>query len=214
MTIKTVIFDFDGTIIDTETIWYHVFKEVLLERYDMELPLEEFAKVIGTTDESLQQYIQMQTGAEVDWQEIRRLTHEQFSGRLATLAVREGVKEKLDEAKQLGFQLGLASSSDRKWVEGFLKDFALWDYFSVVKTKEDVKKVKPDPALYVKALEELRVEPEEAVAIEDSVNGSIAAINAGMKCIVIPNEVTSFLTFPEKTYRVESFGDFSFEMFK
>ncbi|MFL6557301.1 MAG: HAD hydrolase-like protein, partial [Bacillus sp. (in: firmicutes)] len=48
---KAVIFDFDGTIIDTETIWYQVFEELLQEKFNIELPLEEFAKSIGTTDE-------------------------------------------------------------------------------------------------------------------------------------------------------------------
>lgn len=52
MAIKAVIFDFDGTIIDTETIWFQVFEELLKEIFNIDLPLEEFAKSIGTTDEA------------------------------------------------------------------------------------------------------------------------------------------------------------------
>jgi putative hydrolase of the HAD superfamily len=209
MAIKAVIFDFDGTIIDTETIWYQVFEELLKEKFNIELPLEEFAKSIGTTDEGFFQYLEAQTGMKVDSKKINKLAHERFLEKKGILEVREGVVEKLEEARELRLMIGLASSSSREWVEGFLRQFQLWDYFSVIKTREDVVKVKPDPALYLKALEELQVEPQEALAIEDSLNGALAAIEAGMRCIVIPNQVTSFLTFHEKTIRSESFVDFS-----
>ncbi|QIZ06746.1 HAD family hydrolase [Priestia megaterium] len=209
MAIKAVIFDFDGTIIDTETIWYQVFEELLQEKFNIELPLEEFAKSIGTTDEGFFQYLEAQTGMKVDSKKINKLAHERFLEKKGILEVREGVVEKLEEARELRLMIGLASSSSREWVEGFLRQFQLWDYFSVIKTREDVVKVKPDPALYLKALEELQVEPQEALAIEDSLNGALAAIEAGMRCIVIPNQVTSFLTFHEKTIRSESFVDFS-----
>ncbi|WML38374.1 HAD family hydrolase [Neobacillus sp. OS1-2] len=214
MKIKAVIFDFDGTIIDTETIWFHVFQELLEEKFKLDLPLEEFAKSIGTTDDEFFQYIENQTGMKMNLNEINTLAKERFLEKKGILEVREGVKEKLDEAKGLGYKIGLASSSSREWVEGFLRQFELWEYFSVIKTSEDVEKVKPDPELYLKALEELQVEPQEALAIEDSVNGALAAIEAGMTCIVIPNQVTAFLTFHEKAMRSETFADFSFEQIK
>ncbi|MEH7308624.1 HAD family hydrolase [Neobacillus drentensis] len=213
MAIKAVIFDFDGTIIDTETIWFHVFEELLKEKFNIDLPLEEFAKSIGTTDEVFFQYLEAQTGMKIDADEINRLASDRFLEKRGILGVREGVVEKLEEARELGFRIGLASSSSREWVEGFLKQFKLWQYFSVIKTREDVDKVKPDPALYLKALEALQVEPQEALAIEDSINGAIAAIEAGMKCIVIPNQVTSFLNFDDKTLRSESFVDFNFKQY-
>ncbi|GHI00667.1 HAD family hydrolase [Neobacillus kokaensis] len=208
---KAVIFDFDGTIIDTETTWFHVYKDLLKENYHIDLPLEEFAKSIGTTDEGFYQYIELTTGMKIEPQNINKLANELFLEKRSTLSIRPGVKRKLAEAKELGYLIGLASSSSREWVEGFLRQFELWDYFFVTKTCEDVEKVKPNPALYVRALEELKVEPQQAIAIEDSVNGAYAAINAGMKCIVVPNQVTSFLRFPEKTFRFESFDEFNFE---
>ncbi len=213
MTIKAVIFDFDGTIIDTESLWYKAFKEVLREKYQLDLALEEFAKGIGTSDGGLYQYIQTQVRMEINKLEIKQLAHEHYSKHSKTLELREGVEEKLQEAKALGLKIGLASSSDRKWVESYLREFNLLDFFSVMKTKDDVLKVKPDPALYVKTLEELGVEANEALAIEDSLNGAVAAVEAGIKCIVIPNDVTAHLEFPETTIRVESFGKFSFKQF-
>ncbi|WP_286230986.1 HAD family hydrolase [Neobacillus mesonae] len=207
---KAVIFDFDGTIIDTETTWFDVYRDLLKEKFNIELPLKEFAKSIGTTDEAFYQYIELTIGTKIEPQNINKLANELFLEKRSTLSIRPGVKEKLAEAKELGYLIGLASSSSRVWVEGFLRQFELWDHFSVIKTSEDVEKVKPDPALYIKALKELKVEPQQAYAVEDSVNGAIAAINAGMKCIVVPNQVTSFLRFPEKTFRFESFDEFNF----
>lgn len=214
MTIKAVIFDFDGTIIDTETIWVEVYQEILKETYELEFPLEEFAKYIGTTDKAFFDYIESQIPMKIVPEEIQRAATERFLVKQGILEVREGVKEKLDEAKELGYKIGLASSSSREWVEGFLRQFELWDYFSVIKTSEDVAKVKPDPALYIQALADLQVEPHEALAIEDSLNGALAAIEAGMECIVIPNQVTAFLNFHEKVIRSESFFDFSFEKYQ
>ncbi|WP_251555467.1 HAD family hydrolase [Neobacillus muris] len=211
--IEAVIFDFDGTIIDTETIWYQAYKDVLRKQYGIELPLEVFAKVIGTTDEVLFKFIEDQASTTINKQEIESLVHECFLEKKSELELRPGVRERLQEAKDLDLKLGIASSSSRAWVEGYLNQFDLWSYFSVVKTKEDVVRVKPDPSLYRKALQSLQVEPERALAIEDSVNGSIAAIEAGMKCWVVPNPVTSFLRFHEKVTRFDSFLDFDFQMF-
>lgn len=57
MTIKAVIFGFDGFIVDTESIWYEVYKEAVVD-FGIDLPLDEFAKVIGTTDEALFAYLE------------------------------------------------------------------------------------------------------------------------------------------------------------
>ncbi|MEY8347749.1 HAD family hydrolase [Bacillus cereus] len=200
---KAIIFDFDGLIVDTETIWFQSFQEVIRE-YGGELPLEEFAKCIGTTDEVLYAYIEQQLKEQFN----RNLLEEKVSvlhqEKMKITVARDGVKEYLEEAKRLGIRIGLASSSSRKWVVGFLEDLGIREYFEVVKTKEDVEKVKPDPALYQAALEELKIDASEAVVFEDSVNGLKAAIAAGLKCVVVPNEVTKALKFENHHLRLES----------
>ncbi|RFU66113.1 HAD family phosphatase [Bacillus sp. V59.32b] len=206
--IKAMIFDFDGTIIDTESLWYKVFCDVLMEKFELELPLEQFANVIGTTDELLFEYISKQMGKPADQELITELTGLRFSELQETLILREGIEEKIKEAMNLGIKLGVASSSGREWVEGFLEKFGLLKHFQTIKTKEDVKMVKPDPALYVKAMEDLHAVPGESLAIEDSVNGSLAAIRAGMHCIVVPNEVTSLLAFGHEVKVFDSFSSF------
>lgn len=205
--IKALVFDFDGTIIDTETLWFQTFKEVLLEEYQIHLPLEEFAKVIGTTDEVLYSYIDSQATTPIKHEELTKKVSEKVHLTKMELTPREGVKELILEAHGKGVKLGIASSSERKWIEEFLDHIKLREYFSVIKSKDDVMKVKPNPELYVKAVQDLIVLPHEAIAIEDSINGSVAAIEAGLSTIVVPNDVTSFLEFDKRVRVYKSFLD-------
>ncbi|MEN1934719.1 HAD family hydrolase [Paenibacillus sp. 102] len=200
---KAIIFDFDGLIVDTETIWFQSFQEVIRE-YGGDLPLEEFAKCIGTTDEVLYTYIEQQLKEQFNKRLIKEKVSALHQEKMKIPATRDGVKEYLEEAKSLGVKIGLASSSSREWVVGFLEDLGIREYFEVIKTKEDVEKVKPDPALYKAAIEELEIDSSEVVVFEDSVNGLKAAIAAGLKCVVVPNEVTKALQFENYHLRLGS----------
>lgn len=208
MTFKAVIFDFDGLIIDTESIWFEVYKKTVLD-YGVELALEEFAKCIGTTDEVLYSYLQAHATRPFTREDIEAAAHELYKTKIDTLTLREGVEDYLKEAKELGLKIGLASSSSRAWVTNYLTKYAILDYFEIIKTKDDVSKVKPDPELYIQALEGLGVAPEEAIAFEDSVNGSSAAIKAGISCVIVPNPVTEQLAFTSYSYRLSSMKEMS-----
>ncbi|MDM5156403.1 HAD family hydrolase [Bacillus sp. DX1.1] len=200
---KAIIFDFDGLIVDTETIWFQAFQEVVRE-YGGDLPLEEFAKCIGTTDEVLYTYIEQQLKENFHKEVLEEKVSIMHREKMKMPVARDGVKEYLEEAKSLNLKIGLASSSSREWVVGFLQDLGIREYFEVIKTKEDVEKVKPDPALYKAAILELGIESSEAVVFEDSVNGAKAAIAAGLKCVIVPNDVTKALVFENHHLRLES----------
>lgn len=111
---------------------------------------------------------------------IMNLAKENHRSEVDLLEIREGVKDYLSAAKEMGLKIGLASSSNREWVEGFLTKLQIIDFFDTIKTGDEVEKVKPDPTLYINALEALNVKGSEAVAFEDSANGAKAAIAAGM----------------------------------
>ncbi|WP_051030948.1 HAD family hydrolase [Robertmurraya massiliosenegalensis] len=205
--IKAIIFDFDGTLVDTETMWYRMYKEVLLHKYGIHLPLEEFAKVIGTTDEALYAYVEAQTQTKIDFIQLEQEIHRMIIAQKDQLVLREGAEEFIQQARKMNLKMGIASSSPRKWIEDLLEHLHVRNVFSVIKSKDDVQEVKPNPELYVKAVEALGVYPQEAIAIEDSVNGSIAAINAGLTTIVVPNEVTAFLEFDKRVRVYQQFTD-------
>ncbi|MGG0758601.1 HAD family hydrolase [Bacillus paramycoides] len=200
---KAIIFDFDGLIVDTETIWFHSFRDAVRE-YGGELPLEEFAKCIGTTDEVLYAYLKEQLKEKFNEHALKEKVTTLHKEKMKIPKARDGVKEYLEEARELGLKIALASSSSKEWVVRFLEELQIREYFEVIKTREDVEKVKPDPALYRIAIEELGIELSEAVVFEDSLNGLKAAIAAGLKCVIVPNDVTRNLQFENHHFRIES----------
>ncbi len=211
MTIKGIVFDFDGLIIDTETAWFEATRETLQEHYNISIELERYSSCIGTTNEPLYAYIDEMVPGGFDRELLRNVSKEKYKSMMKEPMLREGVLEYLQEAKEIGLKIGLASSSSREWILHYLDQCGIREYFDTVKGKDDVKKVKPDPALYEEAVKALAIEPREAIAFEDSLNGSVAALQAGLYCVIVPNSVTNHLPFENFHHRVNSMGDISLE---
>ncbi|MCP3740253.1 HAD family hydrolase [Rossellomorea sp. BNER] len=207
---KAVIFDFDGLIIDTESLWFEVFRDVTLE-YGGQLALSDFSSTIGTTSEVLYQHIENITNEKFDQTEIEKKTRERYELKKEELILREGVLDYIESASKTGLKIALATSSSRKWVEEFLEKFHLIKFFDVIRTKDDVKNVKPDPELYLQATKALGVDPSEVFVFEDSKNGLTAALAAGLKCVVVPNDVTKHLKFDGHAFILNSMSDISFD---
>ncbi|WP_123041960.1 HAD family hydrolase [Cohnella candidum] len=194
--IKAVIFDFDGTLLDTESCAYEAFGGLYAEHGHV-LPLEQWALGIGTHGSPFDPYVDLQarTGLTMDREALKARFEAELLAKADCAELRPGVVEVLEEAKSLGLSIGLASSADRAWVERHLEAKGIRKYFEALRTSDDVEKVKPDPALYLLAAEALGVKPEEAVAFEDSLNGMKAAVAAGMPVVVVPNPMTRHMDF-------------------
>lgn len=194
--IKAIIFDFDGTILDTETPDFHSWRSIYQE-HGSELEQEIWCQVVGTTWDAFNpiDHLETKIGREVDRDALKELHRVKFHAMVKEQVPLPGVESVLAAAKDMRLKLAVASSSGRPWVQGHLERLGLLPYFSVLKTAEDVERVKPDPALYTLALEALEIAPHESVAFEDSVNGVIAAKAAGIRCVAIPNSVTKNLDF-------------------
>jgi HAD superfamily hydrolase (TIGR01509 family) len=102
------------------------------------------------------------------------------------------------------YKLGLVSSSSLEFVHTILKSTDLEKYFSTIVTAEDVKREKPAPDGFLLAAKRLQVDPKECVAIEDAEKGVIAAKNAGMKVIAIPNSKTNDNDFSRADLIIEN----------
>jgi HAD superfamily hydrolase (TIGR01509 family) len=188
--IKALIFDFDGLILDTEGPEYQSWQKVYQE-YGCSLPLSEWVESIGSSDVfDPYDYLAQQLGRPVDRGAIRARHSSHQVELLASLSLLPGVEEYLSQAKRLGLKLGLASSSSRRWVIGHLADWGLEARFDSIKCADDVERTKPDPALYLAALRALNVQAHEAIALEDSPNGVLAAKRAGIFCVAVPNALT------------------------
>lgn len=209
--IKALIFDFDGLILETEGPIYQSWRE-LYAAYNIPLPLETWGQIIGTSDHfDVFGELQRQVGQKLD-REAHLLRQK---GRETALVeqqpVRPGVEQYLKDAHRLGLKVGLASSSTCHWVTGHLERLGLLAYFDCIRARDDVLLTKPDPELYQLAVHDLGVAPHQAVAIEDSPNGILAAKRAGLFCLAVPNELTRQLSLDLADLCVDSLADFPLE---
>lgn len=204
-----LIFDFDGTILDTESPWYDLVRE-LYAAYGFELPLADYLRCIGSSEEDFDVYahLELLVGRPLDKKGIRDELVRRHGRLMDAAALRPGVAERLAEARGLGLPLAIASSSPRQWVRGFLDRFGLADHFPVLASADDVDRVKPDPALFQVALLGLGCRPEEALVFEDSANGLAAARAAGIACVAVPNRLTAHSDFAGAWRRYAGFDEF------
>src|ERR1700741_2373330 len=203
--IQAVVFDFDGLILDSESHEFDTTCELFAE-HGAELTLEVWARCIGREPGFFDPYAYLVelTGKPLDREALAALRSRRFYDRIATEGALPGVEEALRTARALGLRGGLASSGTREWVVGQLERLGLVEHFDCIRTRDDVARAKPEPDLYLSALDCLGVAPEHAVAFEDSPNGALAARRAGLYCVVVPNRVTAGLEFGEHHLRLDS----------
>ncbi|MBA2173685.1 HAD-IA family hydrolase [Halobacillus locisalis] len=206
--VSVVIFDFDGLVFDSETYDLQSF-EHLYQTYDLSFLKEQWTESIGSTL-SFDPYAKLlETKAKLSREKVRNERQELYLAFLNDSSPREGVEDYILHAKSEGIHVALASSSTRSWIDHHLKQLGMEESFDYLCTADDVEEVKPSPELYVNVLEHFSVLPEEALVFEDSPNGSLAAIRAGIPCVVIPNETTKDLIFDERiALRLETMGEF------
>jgi HAD superfamily hydrolase (TIGR01509 family) len=122
-----------------------------------------------------------------------------------------GVLDYLEQAKQNGLVLGIASSSSREWVETNLQVHGLREYFVTVITQEDVPQTKPYPYLFEKAVKAMKLFPYQVIAIEDSPLGVTAAQAAGIFTIAVPNQLTRHLNISHADMVLNSLAEMSLD---
>jgi len=210
--IRALIFDFDGLILETEVPDYEAWREVFTS-YGAELPIAIWENVIGQqmVDAGFDPlaFLEAQIGRSLDRQLVGRQHEERYMPRVLAQPVMPGVERLLFDARQRGLKLAVASSSHADWVHGHLTRLELLNKFDVIKTADDVKRTKPDPALYIEALGSLGVGPHEAVVFEDSPNGLTAAKRAGIFAVAVPTEITARLDLNHADLIIRSLADLS-----
>jgi len=197
MPIKALIFDFDGLILDTETPEYLAWKNIYQE-YGYELPHDEWGKIIGgygLSDFDAAEHLASLSQGQLDSVSLRARHSAESLTRIHAQSVLPGVLDYIHEAKRLGLKLAIASSSKHTWVDNHARRLGIFDYFDKVICADDVGvgRTKPNPDLFLLALEQLQVEKEAAVVFEDSPNGVKAANQAGIFVVAVPNSVTALL---------------------
>ncbi len=209
--IRALIFDFDGLILDTEGPEFQSWCEIFAA-HGCQLDLASWAVTIGTAN-AFDPYAELEArlGRAVDREAVRARRRERNAALLAAETIRPGVGEYVAAARRMGLRLGVASSSPRSWVAGHLARLGLLDRFDCLRCVDDVRQAKPDPELYLAALSALEATPEEAIALEDSPNGVLAAKRAGLFCVAVPNPLTARLPLDHADLRLDSLADLPLE---
>lgn len=206
--IRALIFDFDGTILETEGPIYESW-QAIYQSFGQHLPIEIWSDTIGTWDSEFNPAadLERRVGRRLDWDllEARRAAHEKDL--LNGLGLQPGVADYLLSARRLGLRIGLASSSGRAWVSSNLERLGIKHFFECIRTREDVARTKPDPELFLAASACLGVSPQEAIALEDSQHGIDAAHRAGLFAVAIPTYLTRHLPFENADLRLNSLAE-------
>jgi HAD superfamily hydrolase (TIGR01509 family) len=206
-----LIFDFDGLILDTEGPGFRAWTE-LYASHGYALPFDKYSACIGTMGGfDLHAYLEEQSGRSFDRMQLENDCNARWLTLMSEQPLLPGIAACIASAEERGMKLAIASSSTEKWVTHNLRKFHLLERFDAICTRDYVTAVKPDPALYLLALEKLGVDASEAIAFEDSPPGILAAKRAGLYCIAIPNPLTKDLPLELADRRLRSLEEFNLD---
>lgn len=205
---QALVFDFDGTLVDTETPEYEIWQEVFAD-HGVEMPEGFWSNLIGRGAEQEferpRQLLERLTGRPFEGDAVR---HERTRTLIRQAPLRPGVAALLDAAS---VPLGVASSSPHAWVDPGLSARGIADRFEAILCADDVVRAKPFPDLYLEACRRLDADPEWTIAVEDSPNGIAAAKAAGLFTVATPNPVTRALDLSAADLIVEDLAAVSAE---
>lgn len=195
--IKAVIFDMDGVLFDTERLckdaWAAAAEEAgLVNGPEDEKKLYDAVNhCIGLNGTDTKEYLCSVYGSSFSYEELHVLCSRNMSQMIARdgLPMKVGVRELLSYLREAGYKIGLASSSRRESIESHLNRAGISAYFESITSGDMVEHSKPEPDIYRIACASLSVEPENAIAIEDSPNGLKSAYRAGMYPVMVPDMI-------------------------
>lgn len=181
-TLKTVLFDFDGTLMDTNQVilqsWQHTFRTLEgTERDEAEL-LKTFGEPLALTMERMFPQVGVEDAISI----YRSYQHEHF---LDLINVFPGVISTLEALKAAGIQLGLVTSRLRYTTELGLEKYDLIKYFDTIVTCEDTEEHKPSPEPVFAALEKLQAKVKETIMVGDTMFDILCGKNAGVKTALV-----------------------------
>jgi len=193
-----IIFDHDGTLIDTETPDFEAC-QILFGECGLELRLEHWAEtVIGRMDgydRLFGEVLADPAGQALSYANLWARIRELWPQTLVNTRLMPGVETLLSQLRTEGYRLGVATAADQGWVTRWLGKFDLLPYFEIIASGDQVARNKPAPDVYLRAAELLEVAPQRCLVFEDSVAGVQAAKAAGMTVVAVPSHLTRSLDF-------------------
>ena len=211
---EAIIFDHDGTLVDTEMPDFRAW-EMLYQEYGATIQLERWAATaVGRMDgydPLFNDLIGQNGNGHLTVVSLRKRLEALWPITLETVELMPGVEEFLRQLQALNYPLAVATASDRTWVTRWLTRFNLQPYFQVVATRDDIVHNKPAPDVYLFAAAQLGVRPECCLVFEDSLAGLQAAKAAGMTVVAVPSHVTKSLDFSQADAIISGLPEISVE---
>jgi HAD superfamily hydrolase (TIGR01509 family) len=202
--IRSLIFDFDGLILDTETALIDAYGDVHgAHGIPFDRPL--FTRSVGHADYAFDPWKAFGGPADRPALELERRRFNTL--RNETQPILPGVIALIGEARAAGLKVGLASNSGHEHVDGHLARLGMTALFDFVACRGDVPSPKPEPDLYRLVLTHFGIRGSEAIAFEDSHTGTLAAKRAGAWVVAVPNVSTGHHDFGHVDLRVASLAD-------
>lgn len=183
--IKAVLFDLDGTLVDSMWMWKTIDIEYL-SRYQIELPEDLAQSIEGMSFTETANYMKARFQIPEDVEIIKATWNEMAHDKYAfEVPLKNGAYDFLKQLRKQGIHLAIATSNSRELAETVLRSHQILDWFDVIVTGCDVKVGKPAPDVYLMAAQFLGVKPEECLVFEDIPQGIIAGKRAGMTVYAI-----------------------------
>lgn len=185
---KAVVFDMDGVLLDTEKIYRMHWKKAGAAFGKSENEMDRVCRLIagGTTDHTRQVFAG-EFGEDFPYMECRELTYRLMEEYIAAhgIELKPGVTEVLEHLKENRLKIAVATSTKQELAQKRLRLTGIYDYFDRLVYSDMVSRGKPNPDIYLKACELLEVAPEDAIGVEDSINGVKACHAAGLYTVMV-----------------------------
>ncbi len=183
--IEAVIFDLDGTLVDSMWMWREIDVEYL-SHFDIEVPSDLQQAVEGMSFSETAQYFKerfnLPDPVEVIKMEWNKMAWDKYGNEVP---LKKGVIEFLEELRSRGIKTGIATSNSKELVEHVLKSLNITEYFDSVRTSCEAKKGKPAPDIYLLVADDLQVDPKDCLVFEDLALGIMAGKGAGMRVCTV-----------------------------
>lgn len=187
--IKTVIFDLDGTLIDTEK-YFKVFWRKAAEAFGFDMSEEQALQLRSLGRPFAPALLREWFGENFDYGVVRdkrrQLMKEYFNTK--SIELKPGAEKALVWLKQNGYRVALATATPVDRATEHLKETGIYEYFDMIVSAAQVEKGKPAPDVYLFACKQLGEQPEDCIAVEDSPNGVNSAYEAGLQVVMVPDQ--------------------------